>query len=130
MKTHKWSDIRRKTENNPASQARMERIRRAMDDVQAIAKLRDVDNDEKWSARHALQPVAEPRVSTIERAEDEYLETLAAYIADMGGRLEVAAVFPDERILLTRPTDAATEDEDAMQPETERTATYAAPTDD
>lgn len=31
----------------------------------------------------------------IEHEEDLYLSTLRAYVAEMGGRLELRAVFPD-----------------------------------
>lgn len=101
-----------------------------MEDMQAIADLRDVDNDEKWYSRHTMQPVATPRVSMVALTEDEYLDTLAAYVADMGGRLEIVAVFPDERILLTRPEPDVDKTDPPMSRETERTAAYAAPTDE
>lgn len=129
-RTRNFRELSTAIDADPMRRVRVERIRRAMDDTQTIARLRDVDNDEKWYARHTMQPVAHPRLSTIERAEDEYLDTLAAYVADMGGRLEVVAVFPDEHILLTRPPVAIAEDEKMPPMESERTATYAAPTDD
>lgn len=100
---HEWSAIRREGGYDPTEEAYIEEGRRAYRVVNAIAALRDLEDDAKWYGRHHMQPVAEPRVSEIERAEDEYLDTLAWFVADMGGRLEVVAVFPDERILLTRP---------------------------
>jgi transcriptional regulator with XRE-family HTH domain len=39
--------------------------------------------------------VSQPNISKIERNDDLYLSTLGGYVAALGGRLEVRAVFPD-----------------------------------
>lgn len=41
----------------------------------------------------------------IEPQEDLYLRTLSRYVAELGGRLEVAAVFPDQTVTLLREPD-------------------------
>jgi hypothetical protein len=43
---------------------------------------------------------SQPRVSSIERQDDLYLSTLGGYVAALGGKLEVRAVFEDETIEL------------------------------
>ena len=45
-----------------------------------------------------LLGVAQPNVSRLERATDPHLSTLVDFIEALGGRLELAAVFDDERI--------------------------------
>ncbi|MDP9374107.1 MAG: helix-turn-helix domain-containing protein, partial [Chloroflexota bacterium] len=48
--------------------------------------------------------VSQANVSRIEHQEDLYLSTLRDYVAELGGRLEIAAVFPDETIICTPPS--------------------------
>jgi len=42
----------------------------------------------------------QPAISRIEHTEDVHLSTLRAYVEALGGRLEIAAVFGDERFPL------------------------------
>ncbi|HUO72287.1 MAG TPA: XRE family transcriptional regulator [Solirubrobacteraceae bacterium] len=49
--------------------------------------------------------VSQPNISRIEREDDVYLSTLARYVQALGGRIEVVAVFPDERITVLRQPD-------------------------
>jgi len=44
--------------------------------------------------------VTQANVSRIERQDDLYLSTLEEYVAALGGRLELHAVFPDQVIAL------------------------------
>ncbi|HEY2258174.1 MAG TPA: helix-turn-helix domain-containing protein [Solirubrobacteraceae bacterium] len=53
--------------------------------------------------------VSQPNVSRIEREDDVYLSTVARYVAALGGRLEVRAVFGEESITLLSETGAAAE---------------------
>jgi hypothetical protein len=41
-------------------------------------------------------------VAETDDEEDVYVATLARYVAELGGRLEVRAVFPDEIVTLLR----------------------------
>jgi len=45
--------------------------------------------------------VSQENVSRVERQNDVYLSTLARYVAALGGRLEIAAVFPDQTVTFT-----------------------------
>ncbi|MDQ6729054.1 MAG: hypothetical protein M3022_01790 [Actinomycetota bacterium] len=50
----------------------------------------------------ALDAVDE-QITDEERTEDLYLAALGHYVAALGGRIEVRAVFGDEEILVRRP---------------------------
>jgi hypothetical protein len=45
---------------------------------------------------------AETRPSEGDRREDLYLSSLSAYVAALGGQLQIRAVFPDETIVVKR----------------------------
>lgn len=52
-------------------------------------------------------------MSKLERREDLYLSTLRGYVEALGGKLELAAVFPDGRIAIaTKSMDAIVDLED------------------
>jgi hypothetical protein len=42
---------------------------------------------------------------TIEPQDDLYLETISRYVAQLGGHIEVLAVFPSESVTLLREPD-------------------------
>jgi hypothetical protein len=44
--------------------------------------------------------VFQANVSRIEHEEDVYLSTLRAYVAALGGELQINAVFPDGKVTL------------------------------
>jgi hypothetical protein len=50
--------------------------------------------------------VSQPNISRIEQEEDVYLSTVARYVAALGGRLEVRAVFGEETITLLGDPDS------------------------
>ena len=47
--------------------------------------------------------VTQANVSRIEHQDDLYLSTLREYVEALGGRLQIAAIFDDQTILLTPP---------------------------
>ena len=57
--------------------------------------------------------VSQAQVSRIEHQTDLYLSTLQSYLEALGGRLELVAVFDDERVVLSLAdlTEADTEAE-------------------
>jgi hypothetical protein len=63
------------------------------------------------AARERVAPGAKPMTDSVDPAEldreqDLYLATLARYVASLGGRLEVRAVFAGEAVtLLTLPEE-------------------------
>ena len=85
-----WRTIR---EQRPLNEKRVETYRRLMD---AEARLEDARR------RRGVEE------TTLDASEDDdYLSTLARYVAALGGHLEVQAVFPEERITLLRQPDSA-----------------------
>lgn len=60
---------------------------------------RQAKGDGRCELAHRLG-TAQPGISRIEKRDDLFLSTLAAYVEALDGRLEVAAVFEDDRVPL------------------------------
>ena len=98
--TKPWSELRDKIVADPIRRARMEEYGQAMEDVQALARLRaelglpeyEVDDE------HDQAPADVPGTM---HQEDRYISALRSYVEAMGGRLELNAVFPDGTATLT-----------------------------
>jgi len=99
MTTKPWREISAPLRQNPDAAARIEEQKRALRDALALTELRERrgQTQRDLAARIA---VSQGRVSKLERQHDIYLSTLQAYVEALGGRLEVDAVFPDERVHL------------------------------
>src|SRR5438067_1535889 len=84
---------------DPERRARLESERRLTEAIIELAALREAQGTtqqqiaEAWDATQA-------DVSQIEHTPDIYLSTLRNYVAALGGRLEINAVFPDQTIHL------------------------------
>lgn len=85
-----------------ADPVRAERIARQRSD--AIAEIVEYTLGELRRARKITQDelarlmaTTQPNVSRIERGGEMELSTLRTYVEALGGRLEIAAVFDDER---------------------------------
>jgi transcriptional regulator with XRE-family HTH domain len=108
----KFRDLVKHLDADPVRRAEIEDEVRAINDVLAIAALREVRTQRGATQTTLAQALgsSQANVSQIEsRMDDErdiYLSTLRQYIEALGGRLELAAVFPDETIYLT-PTRAS-----------------------
>src|SRR3712207_6736826 len=100
-RTKPWREIRRQPAD-PASAARMDEYRRAMEDALALGRLRESRGVTQVTLAGALG-VTQANVSRIEHQDDLYLSTLREYVEALGGRLQVAAIFDDQTILLTPP---------------------------
>ena len=70
-----------------------------MQDVLALSDLRERCGVTQVGLAAELA-TSQHNVSRIEHQEDLYLSTLRAYVEALGGRLELAAVFVDGRVLL------------------------------
>ena len=105
----RWGDIKRRPAD-PASQARMDEYRRAMRDALALGELREARGATQVAVAGAAG-VVQANVSRIERQDNLYLSTLREYVEALGGRLQIAAVFPDQTILLTPPGGEAPDGE-------------------
>jgi DNA-binding XRE family transcriptional regulator len=97
MATHKWSTIKDKM--TPERRARLDAdVRR---EVIAL-ELRELRQEAgKTQAEVAeIAEMTQAELSKIERRDDHLLSTLRRYVAALGGRVEVVAVFDNKRIAL------------------------------
>lgn len=94
----KWNDLKHK-----ASPGKREQLKR-----EAVAELDTLEHSGMGilrTTRHQTQVavaeqmnIPQSAVSRIERQRDFRLSTLQRYVAALGGRLEVHAVFPDDTV--------------------------------
>ncbi len=91
----KWQEIKRDT--GPGGQERQAAIRQAMEDAMALGDLRRARGLTQTDVARTLS-VSQARVSNVEHQSDVCLSTLREYVEAMGGRLELSAVFDDDRV--------------------------------
>jgi DNA-binding XRE family transcriptional regulator len=104
LAVHKaWREVRRGDDSSPEAQA----YRSAIGDVLALAEIRARRGLTQVDVARVLQ-TSQASVSKIERREDLYLSTLRGFVEALGGRLELAAVFPEGRIAITGPGEEPT----------------------
>lgn len=72
-------------------------IKQALDDALELAELRKHRGITQVQLAERLQ-ISQGNVSELEHRRELYLSTLREYVEALGGRLELAAVFPDERV--------------------------------
>lgn len=91
-----FKELREAFVADPARREKVERLGRAYDAVIALHQLREASGLTQADLAGQLG-VSQPNVSKIEGSgADLKLSTLAGYLAALGGRLEVRAVFPDQ----------------------------------
>jgi DNA-binding XRE family transcriptional regulator len=93
---------------DPARRERVETGTRALRLALALAAARERRGVTQATVADAIG-TSQANVSRIESEQDVYLSTLARYVAALGGRLEVAAIFPDETIVLAGEEPSNTE---------------------
>ena len=98
-KTKPFAELAAKAKADPVRRARIEEYKRAIDDALALAELRNRRGLTQQVVARTLN-VSQANISRIEHEEDVYLSTLRNYVAALGGRLEIDAVFPDGRVSL------------------------------
>jgi DNA-binding XRE family transcriptional regulator len=89
-----FNKLRDKIESDPVRRERTQEIRDAYDALLTLADLRRSQGLTQAELAHLLG-VSQPNVSKIEHGDEVHLSTLGGYIAALGGRLEVRAVFKD-----------------------------------
>jgi DNA-binding XRE family transcriptional regulator len=75
-------------------------IKQALDDALELAELRKHRNITQVQLAQALG-ISQGNVSQLEHRQQLYISTLREYVEALGGRLELAAVFGEERVPLT-----------------------------
>lgn len=95
---------RRPLSESPLRQQRVDtyrRLRNAEAQLDDIRKRRGLPETAIADVLDAIEG-GSPR---IEPQEDLYLRTVSRYIAELGGHIEVVAVFPEERVTLMEDAD-------------------------
>lgn len=106
MKRTSFNELRSEIDANPERRASVDEIKRAMQDAVRLSRLREAQGASQEDVAAELC-ISQGRVSQIEHAGDLYLSTLSGYVSALGGRLEVAAVFPnEERVIIAFPSPA------------------------
>jgi pyruvate/2-oxoglutarate dehydrogenase complex dihydrolipoamide acyltransferase (E2) component len=90
--------------DEPVNRMRAELYRRLMEAQEQIAHVlyrRGVGHDDVLAALDGV----DEEISDEQRREDLYLSGLERYVAALGGRIEVRAVFGDDEIVVRRSPD-------------------------
>lgn len=95
-KTTPFSELRdRAYRENPGMEQDVAAIKRAIEDALELAELRRRRGVTQVQLAERLG-TSQGNVSTLEHRVELYISTLREYVEALGGRLEIAAVFPDE----------------------------------
>jgi DNA-binding Xre family transcriptional regulator len=99
MPKTKFSELaERARQRDPATwDANVAEYQRAMQDALALAELRHSRNITQIQLAAQLG-ITQGNVSRMEARSEIYLSTLRSYIEALGGHLEIAAVFGDDRV--------------------------------
>ena len=96
-KTRNFNELRQRArERDPDWDAKVAERQQAMHDALALAELRQYRHITQVQLADTLG-ISQGNVSRLEARSDVYLSTLRSYVEALGGHLEIAAVFPDER---------------------------------
>jgi len=110
---HNFGKLRAKIEADPKRRARLARERRLTEAIIELTTLREARGATQQQIADAWE-VTQANVSQIEHTPDIYLSTLRNYVAALGGRVEIYAVFPDQTIDLT-PSPSSCEDNETTR---------------
>lgn len=89
------TDVQREIQADPVRRERAEREKAAIRGAMKLAQIRE-KRAETQAALADMLGTTQANISRIERTDNLYLRTLAEYVAGLGGRLEISAVFDDE----------------------------------
>jgi len=95
MATRKWADVRRRLVPPDQEDAVASGVR-ALHDALELRDLRMERGVTQVALAERLGK-SQGNISELERRDDVYLSSLREYVEALGGRLEIAAVFDDER---------------------------------
>jgi DNA-binding Xre family transcriptional regulator len=96
-KTRNFNKLREQARHrDPGWDEQVAERRRAMEDALALADLRRLRHVTQVQLAEELG-ISQGNVSRLEGRSDVYLSTLRSYVQALGGHLEIAAVFDDER---------------------------------
>jgi DNA-binding Xre family transcriptional regulator len=97
IKTRNFNELREQARRrDPDWDEQVAERQRAMEDALALADLRRTRHVTQVQLAEELG-ISQGNVSRLEGRSDVYLSTLRSYVQALGGHLEIAAVFDDER---------------------------------
>ncbi len=96
--TTPWKEIRSKR-IKPKDEPRVARVREQMEAELRLAALRKRRKASQATLAKKLA-VSQSNISQLERGGDPKLSTVADYVGALGGKLEIIAVFDDERVTI------------------------------
>src|SRR4051794_10723372 len=99
MPRKNFKTLRAEVRTDPDRAARVDEHKKAIRDSLGLGELRAHRGETQVVVADKLG-TSQARVSSIERQDDLYLSTLGGYVAALGGRLEVRAVFDDQTVEL------------------------------
>ena len=102
-KYHTWDEVR--GELSPEEEAELEDLRaEAASEAVAysLGELRQARAMTQIELADRLKR-AQPTISEMENTDDHLISTVRSVVESLGGRLEISAVFDDERILIVAP---------------------------
>ncbi|HEY7029764.1 MAG TPA: hypothetical protein VH482_00490 [Thermomicrobiales bacterium] len=94
-----FAELAAKMDADPEQRALVAEYERAMRDALALADVRATLGTNRQAVDDSSNGRTEVRC--IQHDEDTYLSTLRDYVEDLGGELELIAVFPEGRVRLT-----------------------------
>jgi ribosome-binding protein aMBF1 (putative translation factor) len=97
--TKKLQALRAQIQADPQRRERVKQYERAIETALALGRLREARAMTQRELADRMA-VSQANISRIEREEDIYLSTLRTYIENLGGHLEINAVFPDTTITI------------------------------
>lgn len=109
---NKFRELARPIDEDPVRRARVEELSRAYDALIALHELREAVGATQAEVARGLG-VSQPYIAKIEKRGDMSLTTLSSYLAALGGRLEVRAVFPkhpEDNVALALPAAAGSDE--------------------
>lgn len=96
--TRNFNELRQRArERDPDWEQNVAERQQAMQDALALAQLRHSRHITQIQLADTLG-ISQGNVSRLEARSDAYLSTLRSYVEALGGHLEIAAVFGDERV--------------------------------
>jgi predicted transcriptional regulator len=101
-RTRNYEELRNRLRTDPHARERVNTYRQALRAVLALTELREARGVTQQQLAEAWE-VSQANVSRVEHEQDLYLSTLSAYVAALGGKLELTAVFPDQVVKLEIP---------------------------
>ena len=98
IKTTPWKEVRKRAVK-PEDEPLIAREREALEAELRLAALRKRRKASQATIAKRLA-VSQSNISQLERGADPRLSTVASYVGALGGKLEIVAVFDDERVVL------------------------------